>query len=161
MFLLLGETICDSSITVKYLPTDPENIRTHAVRPISTIDENDDDPYWKNLIEKYFARPHNDIFDNLTYPQYFKNYRLSTKCNLKKLDQQPQYQDDLNYFIIKRITPIIVRSRYHRIQDGEVFFYQQLLLTITCRTEYELLGGYTTSTTRISINTICGYFDNI
>src|SRR5438128_3883991 len=57
MFLLLGETICNSSVQVKYLPTDPPINRLHAIKPVSLISYNEDDPYWKNAVEKYFARP--------------------------------------------------------------------------------------------------------
>src|SRR6266542_1462519 len=54
MFLILGETICNSSCAVTYLITDPLTSRQKAIRPISLINENDDDSYWKNYIEKYF-----------------------------------------------------------------------------------------------------------
>src|SRR6266542_1140975 len=53
MFLLLGEPICNSSVQVKYLPTEPPTTRSRAIRPLSTISDNDDDPYWKDAIEKY------------------------------------------------------------------------------------------------------------
>ena len=55
MFLLLNETICNSLVQVKYLPTEPPNIRSCSIKPISIISDDDDDPYWKNAIEKYFA----------------------------------------------------------------------------------------------------------
>ena len=138
MFLLLNETICNSSIQVKYLPTEPPNIRSRSIRPISTISDDDDDPYWKDAIEKYFARPHNEQFDNMTYPDYFRNYRLLTKNS----SNNNFYKDDLNYYVIKRNFPLLIRYRYLKIQDGEKYFYQQLLLSIPCRSENELLGNY-------------------
>ena len=55
MFLLLNKTICNSLIQVKYLPTEPLNICSHSIRPISIISNDDDDPYWKDAIKKYFA----------------------------------------------------------------------------------------------------------
>ncbi|GBC00670.1 hypothetical protein RclHR1_39340002 [Rhizophagus clarus] len=55
MYLLLGEAICTSSVQVKYLPTESPTTRSRAIRPISTIMDDDDDPYWKDTIEKYFA----------------------------------------------------------------------------------------------------------
>jgi len=80
MFLLLGETICNSSIHVKYLPTDLPSRRLRAIRPISAItEEEDEDPYWKDHVEKYFARPEHGIFRDMTYPHYFKNYRQLPK----------------------------------------------------------------------------------
>jgi hypothetical protein len=49
MFLLLGETICTSSVAVMYLPTELSRNRQRAISLISTIDEDDKDPYWKDL----------------------------------------------------------------------------------------------------------------
>jgi hypothetical protein len=48
------------------------------------------------------------------------------------------------YYVIKRKTPIIVRYKSLKPQDGETFFYQQLLLTNPCRSETELLGDHIT-----------------
>ena len=140
MFLLLGETICNLSVQVKYLPTEPPTTRSRAIRPITTISDDEEDPYWKDTIEKYFTRPHTEEFNNITYPNYFKNYTLSTK---KPSNNSTACQDDLNYYIIKRSTPLIIRYRYLKVQNGESFFYQQLLLTISCRSESEMLGNYT------------------
>jgi hypothetical protein len=138
MFLLLNETICNSSVQVKYLPTEPPTIRSRSIRPISTILDDEDDPYWKDTIEKYFARPHTEQFDNITYSDYFKNYRLSTK----NTSNNNTHKDDFNYYVIKRNSPLITRYRYLKIQDGELYFYQQLLLSTPCRSEDELLGNY-------------------
>lgn len=140
MFLLLGETICNSSVQVKYLPTEPPTTRVRAIRPVSTISEDDEDPYWKDAIEKYFARPHNEQFDSITYPDYFRNYTLSTK----RPSRNEVYQDDFNYYIVKRTSPLVIRYKHLKIQNGESFFYQQLLLSTPCRSESELLGDYTT-----------------
>ena len=139
MFLLLGETICRSSIQVKYLSTDPPSRRLRAIRPISTITE-EDDPYWKDGVEKYFARPELDIFRDMTYPQYFKNYRQIK--NPPSNARTQTYRDKLNNFIIRRTVPIIIRFRHLTIQDNEAFFYQQLLLTYPCRNENDLLGEH-------------------
>ena len=74
IFLILGETICNSSCTVTYLTTDPPTSRQKAIRPIYLINEDDDNPYWTNHIEKYFNRLIEDEFNNITYPEYFQNY---------------------------------------------------------------------------------------
>jgi hypothetical protein len=138
MFLLLGETICNSSVAVKYLPTELPKNRQRAIRPISTISEEDDDPYWKDHVEKYFARPHAELFESMTYPQYFANYRLSAK---HPGAQTAIYVDDFGYFVTERSSPIIVRFRYLTLNDGEPYFYQQLLQNISCRNEQDLLDG--------------------
>ncbi len=106
MFLILDETICNSSYAVTYLTTDPPTSRQKAIRLISLINENDNDPYWKNHIEKYFDWPEEEIFTNLTYPKYFQNYKititqLTTKCLI--------YIDKLENYIIKRTIPNLVR----------------------------------------------------
>src|ERR1044071_5744334 len=78
IFLILGETICNSSYTVTYLTTDPPTSRQKAICPIYLINDDDDNPYWLNHIEKYFNRPTEDEFNNVTYSEYFKNYEIIT-----------------------------------------------------------------------------------
>ena len=78
IFLILGETICNSSCTVTYLTTDSPTSRQKAIRPIYLINDDDDNPYWSNHIEKYFNRPTEDEFNNVTYSEYFKNYEITT-----------------------------------------------------------------------------------
>ena len=46
--------------------------------------------------------------------------------------------------MVKRRKPIVIRYHFLKVQDGEQFFYQQLLLTLPCRSEKDLLGGYKT-----------------
>ncbi|CAG8775132.1 14706_t:CDS:2, partial [Gigaspora rosea] len=58
------ERITNSSIQVQFLTTDPPNIRTKAILPLYMINFFDDNPYWSDKIEKYFARPNNPEFDN-------------------------------------------------------------------------------------------------
>ena len=141
MFLILGEAICNSSCAVEYLTTDPPTSRQKAIRPIYLIYE-DEDPYWKDQIEKYFNRPLENEFNNITYPDYYKYYEISklkprtTKCQI--------YTDLLNNYIIKRTTPKLVRFCYLKLQDGEYYFYQKLLLELPCRKEEELLGTFQT-----------------
>ena len=69
MFLILGESICNSSIKVQYLITDPPNIRQKSILPISLLmNLNDNDiPFYPDSIEKYFNRPKNKEFDSLSY----------------------------------------------------------------------------------------------
>jgi hypothetical protein len=141
MFLILGETICNSSCAVTYLTTDPPTSRQKAIRPISLINEEDDDPYWKNHIEKYFNRPEEEEFTNLTYPEYFQNYEVTaTKPTTRRLFNI----DRLENYVIKRNIPKLVRFRHLNLHDGELFFYQKLLLELPCRSEEELLSHFST-----------------
>ncbi|CAB4382134.1 unnamed protein product [Rhizophagus irregularis] len=141
-FIRTGETICNSSNTVTYLTTEPPTSRQKAIRPISLISEEDDDPYWKNHIEKYFDRPEEEEFINLTYPDYFKNYEITpTKPTTTK---RSIYVDKLGNYVIKRTVPILVRFRHLTLHHGQLFFYQKLLLEIPCKSEDELLGNFST-----------------
>ncbi|GES75098.1 Pif1-like helicase domain-containing protein [Rhizophagus clarus] len=141
LFLILGETICNSSCTVSYLTTDPPTSRQKAIRPVYLINEEEDDPYWKDHIEKYFNRPFEEEFNNLTYPDYYKYYDISKSLPSTK---RQIHNDLLNNYVVKRTTPKLVRFRYLKLQDGELYFYQKLLLELPCRNEEELLGTFQT-----------------
>ena len=54
MFLILGEVICNSSIKVQYLVTDPSSVRQKSILPISLLIDSDDTPFYPDSIEKYF-----------------------------------------------------------------------------------------------------------
>ena len=139
MFLLLGHTICNSSATVNFLNTEPPTIRTRSILPIYMIDENDENPYYDDTIMKYMARPHLPEFENLTYPQYFERYSI-TPSSPSSTNRQI-YRDDLNNYIVKRSKEIIIRYRFLKIEDGELYFYQQLLLKVPTRSELNYRNG--------------------
>ncbi|CAG8653582.1 4024_t:CDS:2, partial [Paraglomus occultum] len=130
----------------KYLPTDPPAKRTKAIKPIFAIHAENEDPFWKDCIEKYFARPRHSIFENLIYPEYFKKFNLVTKYpglssrNTNGEACRQVYQDEFNNFVVERRKPIVVQFHFLKVQDGEQFFYQQLLLTLPCRIEEDLKG---------------------
>ena len=99
-------------------------------------------PYWKDQIEKYFNRPLANEFNDLTYSDYYKHYEISK--SRPKTTKRQIYIDLLNNYVIKRITPKLVRFHYLKLQDGEYYFYQKLLLELSCRKEEELLGTFQT-----------------
>src|ERR1044071_3117524 len=142
MFLLLGEPICNSSIQVKFLNTDPPNIRSKAVLPIHLLINEDDDPYFKDSIEKYMNRPIDSIFNQITYFKYFEEYVIQKKRPANT--RRNIYQDQLGNYVIKRIKPIIVCHRFLKITDGELYFYQLLLKNTPVRSETELKAGFLT-----------------
>jgi len=133
MFLLLGHQICNSSATVKFLTTEPPNIRTRAIIPIYMIEEDDENPYYDDNIMKYMARPHLPEFDNLTYPQYFERYSITPSSPASTPRQI--YRDELGNYVVKRSKEIVTRYQFLKIEDGEPYFYQQLLLRIPARNE--------------------------
>ncbi|CAG8674836.1 5960_t:CDS:1, partial [Paraglomus brasilianum] len=68
------------------------------IKPIFAIHAEDENPFWKDCIEKYFARPRHDIFENMTHPEYFKKYNLQTKCPASASRSNRQvYQDKFNH----------------------------------------------------------------
>ena len=142
MFLILGEPICNSSIQVKYLNTDPPNIRSKAVLPVHLLINEEDDPYFKDPVEKYMNRPTDETFDQITYPEYFERYIVQK--NRPTNTRRNIFQDQLGNYVFERTKPIIVRHRFLKTTDGELYFYQLLLKNIPVRSEEELKGGYST-----------------
>ncbi|CAG8763698.1 17522_t:CDS:1 [Gigaspora rosea] len=124
MFLLLGHQICNSSITVKFLTTDPPSTRTRSVLPAYMIEEDDENPYYDDTVMKYMHRPHDPQFENLTYPQYYEKYSITPS---QPTTSRHTYRDELGNYVVKRKKEIIIRNHLLRIEDGELYFYQQLL----------------------------------
>jgi PIF1-like helicase/Helitron helicase-like domain at N-terminus len=143
MFLILGESICDSSVRVQYLVTDPPSVRQKSILPVSLLINSgeDDIPFWPDSIEKYFNRPKNDEFESLSYQEYFELYEISTS---RIVTPRQVFRDELGNYVVKRKSRIITRIRYLRLTHGELYFYQQLLLRLKCRSEEELKGNFQT-----------------
>ncbi|GET55930.1 putative replicase/helicase/endonuclease [Rhizophagus irregularis DAOM 181602=DAOM 197198] len=69
MILLLGYSICQSSIAVEFLPSIPSEVRNKSVKPPYLLQQGEQlSPYWDDAIDKYFDHPSDNIFNNLTYP---------------------------------------------------------------------------------------------
>ncbi|CAJ0864451.1 1012_t:CDS:2 [Entrophospora sp. SA101] len=92
MFLLLGETICNSSVQVKYIVTDPPSVRSKCILPFSRINLDYDELYWKDLIEKYLAQPNGEPFDNITYKDYIEKYDIKLSAINSKHGELYFYQ---------------------------------------------------------------------
>ena len=91
---------------MKYLNTDPPNVRSKAVLPIHLLINEDDDPYFKDPVEKYMNRPTESIFDQVIYPEYFEYYIIQKSrpnSNIRNV-----YQDQCHQFL--------------KITDGELYF---------------------------------------
>jgi len=139
MFLLLGHQICNSSATVKFLITELPATRSCAILPIYMIDEDDENLYYDDTIMKYMSRPHLSEFDNLTYSQYFERYSITPSP--PAAISRPVYRDELHNYAVKRSKEIIVRHRFLKVDDGELYFYQQLLLNVSARCESDYRIG--------------------
>ena len=75
MILLLGYSICRSSIAVEFLPSIPSEVRNKAVKPPYLLQQEEQlSPYWDDAIDKYFDRPSDNIFHDMIYPIYHCKY---------------------------------------------------------------------------------------
>lgn len=85
MALLLGKPIINISISCEYFTTDMPNFRTAVILPAYLINDDDDNSYYADAIERYFDRPQDAlIFDNLTYSAYWSSYKIVTSHQLSK-----------------------------------------------------------------------------
>jgi len=141
IFLITGETICNSSATVNYLPTEPPDLRSKSILPVRQLLESPDNPYYADAIEKYFQRPYGQEFDNLKYEEYYQLYNIGT-VNTRLSHRTVRDLD--NRVVQKRQKPILTRTRFLKLSDGESFFYYQLLRKRPWRSEEELLRPHNT-----------------
>src|SRR5207247_3620559 len=141
MILLLGYSICRSSIAVEFLPSIPSEVRNKAVKPPYLLQQEEQlSPYWDDAIDKYFDRPTEDIFDDITYPLYHRNYIIQKNRPTNGV----YYVDKQDRFVRKRQKEILVRFQHLTVQQSESFFYQQLLLILPARSDTDLKNSYPT-----------------
>src|SRR2546430_1809906 len=141
MILLLGYSICQSSIAVEFLPSIPSEVRNKSVKPPYLLQQEEQlSPYWDDAIDKYFDRPTEDIFDDITYPLYHRNYIIQKN----RPTNEVYYVDKQDRFVRKRQKEILVRFQHLTVQQSESFFYQQLLLRLPARSETNLKNSYLT-----------------
>ena len=81
VFLITGETICNSSATVNFLQTDPPNIRSKTLLPVESLLQNPENPYYIDTIEKYFRRPYGQELYEIRTPSH-----TSTSTVIRDLD---------------------------------------------------------------------------
>ncbi|CAG8838135.1 38573_t:CDS:2, partial [Gigaspora margarita] len=106
--------------------------KTRSVLPVHMIDENDENPYYNDTIMKYIHRLRIPEFENLTYPQYFEKYSVTPS---RPTSHSIVHRDELFNYVVKRKKEIIIRYYQLKIDDGELYFYQQLLLNHPARSE--------------------------
>jgi len=141
MLLLLEKKVSRCSIAVDFLPSSPPGYRTRAIKPIWMLNEqNNIDPYYEDAIDKYFERPNNPEFNDITYPEYYRKYKIT----LNSPSKQIYWKDKSDRFVFKRKKEILVRFQHLTIKNAELFFYQQLLLKKPSRTETDLKNNHLT-----------------
>ncbi|RHZ89992.1 hypothetical protein Glove_9g21 [Diversispora epigaea] len=127
----------------------PSKFRYRSVKPIhllTEIDDNNNDDellYWDDAIDKYFDRPDHPNFHLITYPNYFRDYTIQFKQSSQNSNLF-YCRDRKNRIIVQRKTPILLRFTTYKIEDGEPFFFQHLIMKIPVRSEQELLGEFET-----------------
>src|SRR6266542_3318209 len=141
MILLLGYSICRSTIAVEFLPSIPPEVRNKSIKPPYVLQQEEQlSPYWDDAIDKYFDRPTDSEFDSMIYPFYHCNFIIQNK----QPANETYFIDKKNQFVRKRQKEIIVRFQHLTIQHSESFFYQQLLLRLPARSEADLKRSYLT-----------------
>ncbi len=98
MVLLLSFSIfCMTSGSI-YLPTSLPTMRTSTVKPAYLLEQDPDDPYYPDALEKYFARPNAEGPESCTYFEYFSRYLVSKS----KQRNRQGWQDSNGYYIYLR-----------------------------------------------------------
>ncbi|RIA85512.1 hypothetical protein C1645_830714 [Glomus cerebriforme] len=125
MFLILGEPICNSSVKVQYLVTDPPSVRQKSILPISLLMDSNDTPFYPDSIEKYFNRPKNEQFETLSYQEYFESYNISPS---KIVTSREVFHDEIGNYVVKRKTKIVTRPRSEEELKGNFTTYREHFL---------------------------------
>ena len=119
MLLLLEKKVYRSSIAVDFLPSSPPGYRIKAIKPAWMLTEQQNiNSYYKDAIDKYFECPNDSEFNNITYPEYYRKYKIIPNV----FSNQIYWKDKKNRFVIKRKKEILVRFQYFTIKNAEFFF---------------------------------------
>ena len=147
MCLLNSKPIIKLSSGVAFLPNSMPEIRTLAIRPAHEIERDPENPYYPDSIEKYFNRPQDPIFDNLSYSTYFSQFVLKRRRRRGQISQRQRlsassttWRDRLGNYVYPRKRLQVTRSPFRRLADGEPFFYALLLEKRPWRSDQEILG---------------------
>ena len=97
-----------------------------------------------DAIDKYFDRPRNDVFEEMSYPDYFRNYNIANKP--PGLNSKLYVAKDLkNRVVIRRTKPLLLRFMNYKVDDGEPFFFSisscYLLLSSALREIFPDVSG--------------------
>jgi hypothetical protein len=98
MVLLLGFCIFHMTSGSMYLPTAMPTMRNSTVKPVHLLEEDPQNPYFADALEKYFARPSAEGLDHCTYFKYFSNYAVYSA----KQGRRRGWKDRNGYFVYPR-----------------------------------------------------------
>jgi hypothetical protein len=115
MVLLLSFSIFYMTLGSMYLPTAIPSMRTSTVKPVHLLEQDPENPYFADALEKYFTRPNAEGPESSTYFKYFSNYLV---CAAKQ-GTRKGWKDQNGYFVYPRAKVYISSSK---------LLYQRLLL---------------------------------
>jgi hypothetical protein len=98
MVLLLSFSIFNITSRSIYLPTALLAMRTSTVKPVYLLEQDPDNPYYADALEKYFARPDVEGPRSCTYFEYFSRYLVSKA----KHGNRQGWQDSNGYQVYPR-----------------------------------------------------------
>ena len=126
----------DTSVSTLTVHLKDQNYVTFEEDDVETIEAAKEQ---LSQLDLYFLRPLDADFDDLTYPEYHKNYQV-TKTGPKSIkktwnDQAPNGQQHVVY---RRTAKHVTRLQSVRMQQGEGWYLRILLRFVSARS-YEQL----------------------
>jgi hypothetical protein len=94
------------------------------------------DIFENGKLEYYMLRPDDTLFISMTYPDFVMNYETVTECPKKS----SYWKNGCGRYVVKRAKAVIPRWRFLSPDQGEPYYYQQLLLKVPFRSISELLS---------------------
>ena len=117
MCLLNSKPIIKLSSGVTFLPNSMPELRTLAIRRVHEIERDPENPYYPDSIEKYFNRPQNPLFNNLSYSAYFSQFVLEKRKRPNRQPEDPDtpptsWRDGLGNYVYRRRCLQVTQSPF-------------------------------------------------
>ena len=104
-------------------------------------------------------RPKQDQYEQLTLPKYISQYNHIRHKDVPKYAIQNMQETLDNMAVYKRAKPLIPRTHFLTVLDGEQYYYQQLLWNIPFRDDKNLITSENVTKTFKEECYIRGVFD--
>ena len=136
MMLLLSYDIFRCTREIRYLITARSDERSAQIKSAwmllqKQIEDVDSNPFYRDIIEKYFDKPINEKFNDLTYFKYYADYKIDV------FKEEPLTNDEKQSF--KRRKSMLIQTTQRRLCDDDAFFYDRLLHIHSWRSKVEIL----------------------
>ncbi|VDI62589.1 Hypothetical predicted protein [Mytilus galloprovincialis] len=146
---ILSHHFVSGTRQVIFVDTNLPSERSRVLKSFSSLKEaadTDTDIYVDGPREFYMERPNDDLFTNLTFPQYLTDLEIFTsKSKIPKCRLNSLHLDLKGRFIVRRNTKLIPRFRFLTPLDGESFYFQTLLSQVPYRKEEHLISEFNMS----------------